>query len=74
MAVNIDKQEDKFQDKKKEILKLLEQKEIEIKNIEIEQKSSGRYIVDVYTDKCSNPDGTECDIKKISKTAVNKDF
>ena len=67
MAVDIDKQEDKFQDKKKEILKLLEQKEIEIKNIEIEQKSSGRYIVDVYTDKCSNPDGTECDIKKISK-------
>lgn len=54
-------------DVKKEILKLLEQKEIEIKSIEINKKSSGRYVVDVYTDTCENPDGTECDIKKICK-------
>ena len=33
MAEDIDKKEDKFKDKKEEILKLLEQKEIEIKSI-----------------------------------------
>lgn len=67
MAEDIDKKEDKFKEKKEEILKLLEQKEIEIKSIEIEQKSTNRYIVNVYTDTCGNLDGTECDIKKICK-------
>ncbi len=67
MANDIDKKEDEFLDKRREITKLLEQKEIKIKNIEIKQKSSGRYIVDVYTDICNNLDGTECDIKKICK-------
>ena len=67
MADDMNKKEDEFTEKKQEILKLLEQKEIKIKNIEIKQKSSGRYIVDVYTDICNNLDGTECDIKKICK-------
>lgn len=67
MANDIDKKEDQFQTQKKEILKLLEQKEIKIKNIEIEQKATGRYIVEIYTDICENSDGTECDIKKICK-------
>lgn len=67
MANDIDKKEDEFLDKRREITKLLEQKEIKIKNIEIKQKSSGRYIVDIYTDICNNLDGTECDIKKICK-------
>ena len=53
--------------KKREILKLLEQKEVKVKDIEIKEKSSGRYIIDIYTDVCENPDGTECDIKKICK-------
>ena len=67
MAEEINKKEDKFKEEKQEVLKLLEQKEIEIKTIEIKQTSSGRYIVEVYTDTCENPDGTECDIKKICK-------
>lgn len=67
MANDIDKKEDEFLDKRREITKLLEQKEIKIKNIEIKHKSSGRYIVDIYTDICNNLDGTECDIKKICK-------
>lgn len=67
MANDIDKKEEEFVELKQEIIKLLEQKEIEIKSLEIKQKSSGRFIVDVYTDICENPDGTECDIKKISK-------
>lgn len=67
MAQDIDKEEDKFIDTKKEMLKLLEQKDIVVKDIEIKEKSSGRYIVQVYTDVCENPDGTECDIKKIGR-------
>ena len=67
MAQDIDKEEDKFVDTKKEMLKLLEQKDIVVKDIEIKEKSSGRYIVQVYTDVCENPDGTECDIKKIGR-------
>ena len=67
MANDIDKKENEFIEKKQEVLKLLEQKEIEIKNIEIKQNTAGRYIVDVYTDICNNPDGTECNIKKICK-------
>ena len=67
MAEDIEKEVDKFVDKKREILKLLEQKEIKVKDIEIKEKSSGRYIIDIYTDVCENPDGTECDIKKICK-------
>ena len=67
MANDIDKKEEEFVELKQEIIKLLEQKGIEIKSLEIKQKSSGRFIVDVYTDICENPDGTECDIKKISK-------
>ena len=71
MAEDISKEDDEFATEKKEIFKLLEQKEIEIKNIEIKKKSSGRYLVDVYTDICNNTGGTECDIKKINKI-INK--
>lgn len=67
MANDIDKKENEFIEKKQEVLKLLEQKEIEIKNIEIKQNTAGRYIVDVYTEICNNADGTECNIKKICK-------
>jgi len=68
MAVEIDqKEEDIFADKKEEIKKLLEQKEIMIKDIHIKQAKSGRYLVEVYTNACDNMDGTECDIKKIGK-------
>lgn len=67
MANDIDKKEDEFADKRKEILKILEQKDIEVKNIEFKQNTSGRYLIDVYTDICDNQDGTECDIKRICK-------
>lgn len=67
MATEIDKKEEEFSDKRKEVMKLLEQKEIEIKNIEIKKNTSGRYLVDIYSNICENPDGTECDIKKICK-------
>ena len=68
MAVEIDqKEEDIFANEKEEIIKLLEQKEIHIKDINIKKANSGRYTVGVYTDICENIDGTQCDIKKIGK-------
>lgn len=68
MAVEIDKkEEDIFANEKEEIIKLLEQKEIYIKDINIKKANSGRYTVGVYTDICENIDGTQCDIKKIGK-------
>lgn len=68
MAVEIDKkEEDSFADEKEEIIKLLEQKETFIKDINIKRANSGRYTVNVYTDICENVDGTQCDIKKIGK-------
>lgn len=68
MAEEIDQQqEDEFYDKKKEILSLLEQKGIIVKDVLIKKAVSGRYTVEVYTNVCDNPDGTKCDIKKISK-------
>lgn len=68
MAVDIEqKEEDIFADKKEEIKKLLEQREIEIKDINITQAKSGRFLVDIYTEVCENIDGTTCDIKKVGK-------
>ena len=68
MAVEIDKkEEDSFADEKEEIIKLLEQKEIFIKDINIKRANSGRYTVSVYTDICENVEGTQCNIKKIGK-------
>ena len=68
MAVEIDKkEEDSFANEKEEIIKLLEQKETFIKDINIKRANSGRYTVNVYTDICEDVDGTQCDIKKIGK-------
>lgn len=67
MADDIDKKkkDDEYLDKKQEIFMLLEQKEIKVKTLDIKKNSSGRFIVEAYTGVCDNPDGTECDIKKI---------
>lgn len=52
---------------------MLNQKEINIKDISIKKQKSGRYVVDVYTDICDNLDGTSCEIKRIGKI-LNKAF
>lgn len=63
------KQENKepFEMQKKQIMSLLEQKEITINNLKIKQNASGRYFVEVYTALCDDIDGKECAIKKIAK-------
>lgn len=71
MAEDMDKKENNdsedFEDKKQEVIKLLEQKEIEVISLNIKQNSSGRFIVEAYTNICDNLDGTECNIRKICK-------
>ena len=59
--------ENPYKDKKDEIITLLKEKEIEIKEINIKQEESNRYIVDVYTNKCETIDGKQCVEKKIGK-------
>lgn len=63
------KQENKepFETQKKQIMLLLEQKQITINNLKIKQNTSGRYFVEVYTALCDDIDGKECAIKKIAK-------
>lgn len=74
MAVEIEqKEEELFADKKEEIKKILEQKEIEIQDINIKQSKSGRFSADIYVKTCKNIDGTDCDIKKIGKV-ISKVF
>ncbi len=73
LATEINKKQDTFEDKKQEIIALLEQKEIKVKDISIKKQKSGRFVVDIYTDICDNLDGTACEIKKIGKI-LNKVF
>lgn len=71
MAEEIEQEEPELEGKKQEILHLLEQKNINVKGLVVKKEKNGRYIVDVYTDICDNPDGTHCDIKKIGKILNN---
>ena len=64
--IKIDKKEE-FASEKSQIMLLLSQKEIEIKDLKINQNANGRFFVNVYTGICDNMDGTECDIKKIGQ-------
>lgn len=64
---NKEKQQEPFEVQKQEILTLLDQKGINVNEINIKQNTSGRYFVDVYTNICDDIEGNSCDIKKISK-------
>ena len=68
MAEEMEQEEkNPFSVQEQEILSLLKQKEIEIRQIKIKQNTTGRYFVEVYTDLCENEDGKQCNIKKIAK-------
>lgn len=62
-----EKKEEPFAIQKKEILSLLEQKEIFVKQLKITKNNTGRYFIEVYTNTCDDIDGKNCDIKKIGK-------
>ena len=59
--------DDKFKDKKEEIKTLLNEKEINAKEIIIKKEESGKYEITLYTDVCDSLDGKKCYSKKISK-------
>ena len=61
------KEIDEFESEKQQIMMLLAQKEIIIKDISIKKESTGRYFVNLYTNVCENIDGTQCEIKKIGQ-------
>lgn len=68
LATQITKDEDDiYKSQKEQIKKLLEEKEIELKDITIKQEESGRYIINLYTDVCNSVDGKECGTKKIAR-------
>lgn len=58
---------DEFQKEKEQIKLALKEKNILIKDINIKRETSGRYIVNAYTDICNDRGGTLCPIKQISK-------
>ena len=60
-------EEDLFKDKKQEIKSLLNEKEIDIKEIIIKREESGKYLATLYTNACESLDGKQCYMKKITK-------
>jgi len=62
---------DEFEIQKEEIKKLLEQRDINLKGINIKRAKTGRMQVTLYTDTCKNVDKPTCDIKKMSKIISN---
>lgn len=57
--------EDKYLKEKEEIKKLLEEREINVKDISIEDEGEARYVVTLYTDVCQNVETNKCYFKKI---------
>lgn len=60
-------EEDIYKPQKEQIKKLLQEKEIQLKDITIKQEESGRYIINLYTGVCNSVDGKECGAKKIAR-------
>jgi stage II sporulation protein E len=62
-------EEDKFADKKQQIIDELKNKNIQLQDINIKQEESGRYIINAYTSICNDVEGKLCPIKPISRIA-----
>lgn len=68
LAEEIEKpKEEVFVEEKIQIQKLLEQKDIRVKNISIKQQNTGRIEVTLYTDVCENVENPACDTKKMGR-------
>ncbi len=65
--IEVEEQIDEFELQKEQIKALLEEKEINIKGINMKQSKTGRIQVTLYTDTCENVDTPVCDIKKMSR-------
>ena len=67
IANDIEEEKEKFLDKKNEILLILKQRQIEVLDLKIEQEKTGRYIIKVFLNTCSDKKIIECPTKKIEK-------
>ena len=68
LAEQITKKEvNEFDDKKEQIRKLLLEKEVDVKEVNVTKADDEKYLVNIYTGICSNEDGSECFVKKIDK-------
>lgn len=66
-----DTESGEFKTQKEGIIKNLKGKGITTKDLKIRQEPSGRYIINVYTDVCSDSDGRVCPVKQISKVIAS---
>ncbi len=58
---------DKYTEEENKIKIILEEKNIDIKDINIKKEKNGRFIVNVYTNICDNENGKKCPVKQIDK-------
>ncbi len=73
IASSLKENTDEYESEKAEIEDLLKDKGILLKEISIKKESTGRVIVNVYTNICDDAEGKNCPIKPIDK-ALNKVF
>ena len=65
--IDDDKENDKFLEKRNEILLICKQRQIEILDLKIEQEKTGRYIIKVLLNTCNDKKMVECPTKKIEQ-------
>lgn len=65
IANDIEEEKEKFLDKKNEVLLICKQRQIEILDLKINQEKTGRYIIKVFLNTCSDKKIIECPTKKI---------
>ena len=59
--------QEEFESQRKQIIKLLEEKEVIIKDAIIKKQNSGRIEVTLYTAPCENVEKPACNLKKMAK-------
>ena len=67
IANNIQEEKESFLEKKKEILLICKQRQIELLDLKIVQENTGRYIIKVFLNTCSDKNIIECPTKKIEQ-------
>ena len=65
--IDDDKENDKFLEKRNEILLICKQRQIEILDVKIEQEKTGRYIIKILLNTCNDKRMIECPTKKIEQ-------
>lgn len=59
---------EQYENEKRQIFEVLEEKEIKPKEISIKQEKSGRFVVNVYTGICDDLNGRKCPTKQIERS------